>query len=251
MSDSEIARLTIAVERLTLATEELANLIRGRSSALSVTPVSVAESASASQSQAQFVIQLDELSRQVFPTQFREQVLRDRYRDLEEGPPPVPDYAVKYCREKLSSKPPGIDIRAREAFNAGFWARVAIDTVTNYKPRTLQKGLHSRHWIVLRSSAQAEFRTTSRRDLSRICNLQDTQLICEAFETIVECELFCLGAHRALPCLKSCSDIWWSLPQVVKTVPFWFGSLHLNALLTDHHLHVWLSPWWGVPEVFS
>lgn len=68
-----------------------------------------------------------------------------RRRVCEEGPGEIPPVLLDIARSKLSSNPPGADFRARRAFRAGFWARVAIDTSTIYRPIDPVPELKARH----------------------------------------------------------------------------------------------------------
>ena len=199
MSDAVLERLILAVENLTIATDRLSGLLAQQSP-----PVPASEPASSTHSAG--VIVLEELSRVPFPQHFSSEVLRVRYRDISEGPGPIPSFVTDFCKERLSGKAPGIQERTRAAYHAGFWARVAIDTVTPYQPREIHSKLVKRHWIVLRSSFPDPFRTQSKKDVQNIVSLADPNLVCEAFESLAEVEVFCLAARSNIPVLQSCSS---------------------------------------------
>ena len=138
MSEAAVRELTAAVERLIIATDRLSNLISNHSvppssvsasSAVAVVPAPVEDPVVDSG----FVIVLDELSRVPYPEHFQEQLIRNTHVGLENGPSPVPSFVYTKLRNSLSNKPPGTQARADSAFKAGHWARVAIDTETEYQ----------------------------------------------------------------------------------------------------------------------
>ena len=198
MSDSVIARLTEAVERLTLSTDRLAALLESQAGRPSTEPLpEVRPSSWVGQ------ITVVELSRNPFPEKFREEVQRYSFRGVEDGPLPPLDCCFELASERLSQKPPGVTVRVREAYKAGFWAKCAIDTHTVHHPEQRSPQLRSVHWVCLRSSFPEAFRTTSKRDLERICNISDPFAIIASFESITEVEVYCLGARCAIPLLRS------------------------------------------------
>ena len=203
MSEAAIERLTIAVERLTLATNQLRDQLARASQ--TPEPPAVSQPAAAAATE---VIVLEELSRVPFPDRYREYVLTSRFSEnLEDGSSPLPDFILPYCRARLSNKPPGIDQRAESAYRKGVSAKIALATETPYTSAGNLRGLRASHWICLRSSQDSPFRTNTRRDLAKICRLDDPNLICESFESITEAEIFCLAAHSELPSLRTCSEV--------------------------------------------
>ena len=144
-----------------------------------------------------------ELARTPFPQQFVQQTALQRFRGLEDGPGELPHFAVRFAHERLSNKAPGAEERARIAFKAGFWARIAIDTNTSYSQVQAQ-GFRNNHWIVLRSGDSLPFRTTTRRDFEGLADLSDPLLVFAVFDSLAEAEVFCLGASSEVPALKTC-----------------------------------------------
>jgi hypothetical protein len=210
MSDQDINRLIGAIERLTLSTDSLRQAFRdsqpgSESAAASSVPALESVASGSLVRDNTLVIQIEELSRLPFPAQFSDFCVYNRFRGPEEGPSSVPAFVWEHCRERLSTKPPGISTRVDSAFCAGFWSRVAIDTETTYRPREPLQFTTKRHWVVLRSSFEDSFRTITWRDVGRICDPDDPKVIVEAFESFAEVEVYCLGAASPIPSLRSCS----------------------------------------------
>ena len=202
---SEIERLTLAVERLILATDSLTSQLRNLSSA-SAAPSSSSVPVLDHPRPVPCVVEIEELSRVPFPDRFVLESARVAHWGLETGPPELPSFLFERARETLSNKPPGVDSRVTSAYRAGHWARVAIATCTPYESRKLPKGHRAVHWVVLRSSFENQFRTTNRKDVDFICNSQDPDLVIEPFASLFEAETFCLAACCSLPALRSCSS---------------------------------------------
>ena len=211
MSDQDIHRLIGAIERLTLSTDNLAQAIQdtqpGSEPAAAPSVPALESTASGSLVRDNtLVIRIEELSRLPFPAHFSDFCLYSRFQGLEDGPGPIPQFVWDFCQERLTAKPPGISVRVESAFQAGFWSKIAIQTDTVYAAREPFEFTTKRHWVVLRSSFEDSFRTTTWRDVGRICDPDDS-LIVEAFESFAEVEVFCLGASRPIPSLRSCSRI--------------------------------------------
>lgn len=131
-----------------------------------------------------------------------EQVTAPPEEDLE------PDLVAPYHLQqlglsKLSNKPPGAKARVQSAFAAGVRAGRRIYQDCPYTPREPVEG-KNHHWVVLRATNRDSFRTTSYRDLVGLVRLTDQLLICEAFESLTEVEIFCRGAQRPIPPLLKC-----------------------------------------------
>ena len=125
-------------------------------------------------------------------------------RVAEEGPGPIPPILLDIARSKLSSKPPGAEYRAQRAFRAGFWAKIAVDTNTVYKPIDPVPELKPRHWIVLACPAfSGAARFTARVDFGRAIEGDVRNSVFEAFASQTELEIFCAGASAPLPALKT------------------------------------------------
>lgn len=125
-------------------------------------------------------------------------------RVAEEGPGPIPPILLDIARSKLSSKPPGAEYRALRAFRAGFWAKIAVDTNTVYKPIDPVPELKPRHWIVLACPAfSGAARFTARVDFGRAIEGDVRNSVFESFASQTELEIFCAGASAPLPALKT------------------------------------------------
>jgi len=190
MSEASIRALTAAVERLTIATDRLADQLQTRIFEVPPPPP---------RSPGVIV----ESARVPFPEHFVSQIALLRFRGPEEGPGVVPAFVIDFCKEKLSSKPPGPEERACVAYRAGFWASVSISTNTAYNQIQVP-GLRVNHWVVLRSCDSLPFRTTTRRDFDNLVDPADRLLVFAVLDSLAEVEAFCLGASVEIPPLKRC-----------------------------------------------
>ena len=206
MSEHSVAQLTLAIERLTIATNNLSEQLRTVSLGRETT-------AERSESASDPVPSLprhpwttvEELFRVPFPDSFEQHLQASRFSGSEGGPGPLPGCWRQAATERLSRKLPGAAIRAEIAFAAGFWSNIAIETSTPYQPRTILQGTKKQHWIVLRSTFGEPFRTCTWREVQRICDTDHPDFVCEPFETLTEVEIFCFGASSPIPCLRSCT----------------------------------------------
>ena len=131
----------------------------------------------------------------------REWVWRTKFnRIAEDGPPDVPEQLLDFGRYLLPCSAYSAHIRISEAFRAGFWARVAIDTVTPYQ-RIAPSPRVPAHWVVLRVGGhkpQARFENlTSFEEYIR--GASETVLVYEVFQNIAEVHAFCHAARIFLP----------------------------------------------------
>jgi len=114
---------------------------------------------------------------------------------LDDGPGPTPQILINHATRKLSARHPGVDVRARRAFVAGYWARIALDTDTPYRPADPIPPLKYYYWVVLKCPAfegAALFR--DRVDFGRAIENDVDNCIYEAFPSFTEVEIFCCGA---------------------------------------------------------
>ena len=123
---------------------------------------------------------------------------------LDDGPGPTPQILINHATRKLSARHPGVDVRARRAFVAGYWARIALDTDTPYRPADPIPPLKYYYWVVLKCPAfegAALFR--DRVDFGRAIENDVDNCIYEAFPSFTEVEIFCCGANRPVPRLAT------------------------------------------------
>ena len=127
-----------------------------------------------------------------------------KHRTAEEGPGEIPPILLDFARNKLTAKSPGPEFRARRAFNAGFWARIAIDTDTAYSLAEPIPECRIQHWIVLACLAfGGSARFTTRSDFGRAIEGDPRFSVYEAFASQTELEIFCAGASVPLPALRT------------------------------------------------
>ena len=124
-------------------------------------------------------------------------------RGPEEGPPLTPGCAVRAAFQYLSGFPTGFQGAADRAFRAGFWARVSLETCTEYRPLEplSGSGFQPWHWVVLSPAERGgNYRTEGELDADNFCTYRKAPI--ESFATITEVEIFCLGAGCIVPPLR-------------------------------------------------
>ena len=127
-----------------------------------------------------------------------------KQRAAEEGPGEIPPILLDIARSKLTAKPPGADFRAKRAFTAGFWARVAVNTSTPYRQADPVPGCKIQHWVVLSCPAfEGAARFTTRTDFGRAIEGDLHNSVYETFASQTELEIFCAGASAPLPALRT------------------------------------------------
>ena len=137
---------------------------------------------------------------------FREDVdcVASSHRVAEEGPGRIPEVLLRFAESRLSAKHPGAAFRAQRAFEAGFWARIAVATDTPYQQRDPLPGFKIGHWIVLRCSAfEGRAWFTNRVDFGRAVERNFANCVFESFASQTELEVFCAGASVPVPVLRT------------------------------------------------
>lgn len=126
-----------------------------------------------------------------------------RFRGADTGPPEVPDFCLNLVRDKLGFSGDRLRNCAASAFDAGFWARASLDCHIPYQRRLVRDaGEIVRHIVVFRSTHCAPFRVTCWQDLTDLCDVTDSTIIYEAFSSYTEVQVFCAGAGFEIPDLK-------------------------------------------------
>lgn len=132
-----------------------------------------------------------------------------KFRIAEDGPGEIPPVLLDIARSKLTAKPPGAEFRAGRAFAAGFWARVATEIETVYRPAEPVPECKIQHWVVLACPAfSGAARFTTRTDLGRAVEGDLKNSIYGAFASQTKVEIFCAGASAPLPTLRA-----WRKPE--------------------------------------
>ena len=85
---------------------------------------------------------------------------------VEEGPLSTPDFLVSLAKKKLRSAADSTEDRARAAFSAGYWFRVActcgVSLTSSYNPVF--------PWMVQKDRGVSNFaRTSARKEAERLC----------------------------------------------------------------------------------
>ena len=104
----------------------------------------------------------------------------------DEGPPEVP-VCFDLARDKLGLT----GDRLRDTFDAGFWARAAVDCHISYSRRLIRDaGELVRHIIVFRSTHCSPFRVTCWQDFTDLCDVTDSTIVYETSAPLPKCRCF-------------------------------------------------------------
>lgn len=195
MSESAITGLTLAINRLAAAIEH-------QSSASTSGPVVLPDTHSASPVTGEIRILYPPTV--PFPLDtWIPHCNNLRFRGADTGPPEVPDFCLDLGRAKLGLSGDRLAEKVSSAFDAGFWAKAAVDCHISYSRRLVRDvGELVRHIVVLRSTHCSPFRVTCWQDLTDLCDVTDETIVYEAFGTFTEVQLFCAGAASEIPPLK-------------------------------------------------
>eukprot|EP00435_Cladocopium_sp_Y103_P043455 s3074_g12.t1 len=130
----------------------------------------------------------------------RRSLVRDGdYNSFAELIPECPKHLISGCK-RLSGGGVSPEFRAKRAFEAGYWARLAL-AGRLAKPRsTVALNLAPRVYIILRARGlSAPTRVANASDLNRITGHFDQTTICHGFPSLAEAEAYCSGAGVDLP----------------------------------------------------
>ena len=183
--DEVIANLTQAVHNLSLAVSRLS------SSRDNLEPVDIDDWE---------VVEPPEIP---CPDIFTEQTRALSFVEPEDGPPKLPDCLRQLAERRLTSISIGAAGRATRAFHAGFWAAVARDTSTPYHNLVPLGEVKLVHFVCLVCKTGRPFRALSSGVFARLC-VERGAIITEAFGSLTELQLFCLGASVSIPELLQC-----------------------------------------------
>ena len=138
------------------------------------------------------------------PASLRGVVELSPYRTIEEGPPDTPGPLLKWLARDhlLTGNPSFFELRATEAFEAGFWIKAALDTGTPYRPDKDRVSFEAKHWLVFsRRGSPFHTRLTSSSCLAVLLH-QEEGAVVESFESLCELCICCIGAQVAVPPLR-------------------------------------------------
>ena len=118
-----------------------------------------------------------------------------------EKPLDLPEAVLHLVKSRLSAKEPGAEERARRAFEAGIRAAAAIASGDRYlcEPPLADHAIG--HWVVLRCGDRSPFRTQTKTDY-KLLTQGSKDLVAEAFPSLCEVQVFCLGAQCEVPELQ-------------------------------------------------
>ena len=119
---------------------------------------------------------------------------------IAEEPPEVPPIAFALGR-RLTGADIGADSRVRRAFLAGFFAKIAVETSTNYE-EVPALAVSNTQWVVVRGSTLGRpVRVPSKRDLSLAISGASSP-ISQGFASATEAFIFCIGCGIPPPPLQ-------------------------------------------------
>ena len=192
MSDEAIRGLTSAINRLSAALE----------SRTAIGPTSLAASPTSSPPSGEYQVCYPPTF--PFPLDVWVQHCRKlSFHGADTGPPEIPDFCLQLGEKHFGPNPDFVLQKVSSAFEAGFWAKAAIDCCIRYSSRKPAiPGEIIRHIIVLRSSHYTSFRVNCWQDFCDLCDITDEQVVYESFSTFAEVQLFCAGAGLEVPALK-------------------------------------------------
>ena len=136
------------------------------------------------------------------PFGIQHSIPQDHFLCSEWGPPEVPDSFLDFAKGKLVDYP-GSRHRVIRAFEAGFWANIAVATHTAYRFAE-DIPLEEKQWVVYRAPGLVRpFRVQDRLELDRLLSLPGPfgSPIVQGFATELEVKIFCAGGGRVVPAL--------------------------------------------------
>lgn len=113
----------------------------------------------------------------------------------------LPEAVLHLVKSRLSAKEPGAEFRARRAFEAGIRAAKSLASGEKYVSEDPLVGHADCQWVVLRCSDRLPFRTQTKSDF-RLLTQGSKNLVAEAFPSLCEVQVFCIGAQCEVPELQ-------------------------------------------------
>ena len=136
------------------------------------------------------------------PFGIRHSVPASHFLCAEWGPPPTPETFLEFAKDHLVHYP-GCNYRVTRAWEAGFWANIALATHTNYA-FAKDIPLEEKQWVIYRAPGLARpCRVSDRLELDRLVTLPGPlgSPIVQGFATELEVKIFCAGGGRVVPAL--------------------------------------------------
>eukprot|EP00435_Cladocopium_sp_Y103_P060181 s591_g22.t1 len=161
-----------------------------------------------------------------------------RWHGLEDGPPKVPEECVRLAARTLFGSPETILARAQEAFIAGWSARIALATETEYHRLVIEPepAEEIKHWVIFYKHSPACNRRVTSSKCLEIALSVEAGCVWQGFKSITELTIFCAGAGDgsesvqafALPLMARPGGILVAVPDKVLS-----ANLLLDAMLKD------------------
>ena len=119
--------------------------------------------------------------------------------ELESGVPPTPQFLVDLAKKKLRSSVSSPEDRARAAFCAGYWYRLAILCSVSLD-RSYEPVLPPSTWLVQKGEGISDLaRLSTRREAAQLCQGSPRATIVEGFPSLTELQILCAGAQVPVP----------------------------------------------------
>eukprot|EP00435_Cladocopium_sp_Y103_P001062 s4245_g1.t1 len=131
-----------------------------------------------------------------------------RRRGIQNGPPDLPDECLRIASRAIMFSSGVILDRARDAFNSGFEAKVALVTGNPFLKDPLASSDKHRHWVCLfRRTPDYNKRLSTKKCLDIALAIED-DVVWQGFEFVAELVIFCAGAGLSVPRLERWVSPW-------------------------------------------
>ena len=122
-----------------------------------------------------------------------------RFQEAEEGPPPFPEALIEFCGGLAEG--PGVEIRAKRAWQSGFWANISIVTDTTFAGQDPIR-VEDQYWLVLRAKGTScPYLVHSEEEVRLLLLLPGNKVgpVILGFPTLTEVEICCAGGNFPVP----------------------------------------------------
>eukprot|EP00435_Cladocopium_sp_Y103_P001899 s4694_g1.t1 len=131
-----------------------------------------------------------------------------RRRGIQNGPPDLPDECLRIASRAMIFSSGVILDRARDAFNSGFEAKVALVTGNPFLKDPLASSDKHRHWVCLyRRTPDYNKRLSTKKCLDIALAIEE-DVVWQGFEFVAELVIFCAGAGLSVPRLERWVSPW-------------------------------------------
>eukprot|EP00435_Cladocopium_sp_Y103_P002814 s4259_g1.t1 len=140
--------------------------------------------------------------------EFQALIAIHRRRGVLNGPPDLPDECLRIASRAMIFSSEVILDRARDAFNSGFEAKVALVTGNPFLKDPLVSTDKHRHWVCLfRRTPDYNKRLSTKKCLDIALAIEE-DVVWQGFEFVAELVIFCAGAGLSVPRLERWVSPW-------------------------------------------